>query len=124
MTRASKWRWRGPQQRQWWPGPSCLTAGVGRWWFRRNVAQLVEDGATLQMGIGVIPDAVLAELTHHKKLGIHTEMFSDGIIDLVERGVPPAAAATTTSSTSSTSSSTLPQIANPVPPCVCVVCVV
>lgn len=53
----------------------------------KNVAQLVEDGATLQMGIGVIPDAVLSELTHHKKLGIHTEMFSDGVIDLVERGV-------------------------------------
>jgi acyl-CoA hydrolase len=81
------------------------------------VAQLVEDGATLQMGIGVIPDAVLAELTHHKKLGIHTEMFSDGIIDLVERGVPPAAAAAAAAAaTSSCSSSTLPQIANPVPP--------
>jgi len=39
------------------------------------------------MGIGVIPDAVLSELTHHKQLGIHTEMFSDGIIDLVEQGV-------------------------------------
>jgi len=53
----------------------------------KNVAQLIEDGATLQMGIGVIPDAVLSELTHHKQLGIHTEMFSDGIIDLVEQGV-------------------------------------
>lgn len=53
----------------------------------KNVAALVEDGATLQMGIGVIPDAVLSELGHHKKLGIHTEMFSDGVIDLFERGV-------------------------------------
>ncbi|MFC5408682.1 acetyl-CoA hydrolase/transferase family protein [Larkinella bovis] len=53
----------------------------------RYVAELVEDGATLQMGIGGIPNAVLAELTHHQKLGIHTEMFSDGVIDLVERGV-------------------------------------
>ncbi len=53
----------------------------------RLVAELVEDGATLQMGIGGIPNAVLAELVHHQKLGIHTEMFSDGIIDLVERGV-------------------------------------
>lgn len=51
------------------------------------VATLVEDGATLQMGIGAIPNAVLAALVHHKRLGIHTEMFSDGVIDLVERGV-------------------------------------
>ena len=50
-------------------------------------ADLVEDGATLQMGIGAIPDAVLAALTDHKDLGIHTEMFSDGVIDLVEAGV-------------------------------------
>ncbi|KAI1283759.1 4-hydroxybutyrate coenzyme A transferase [Halotydeus destructor] len=47
---------------------------------------LIEDGATLQMGIGGIPDAVLAQLTGHKDLGIHTEMFSDGIIDLVKSG--------------------------------------
>lgn len=53
----------------------------------RFVAELVEDGATLQMGIGGIPNAVLAELIYHQKLGIHTEMFSDGVIDLVERGV-------------------------------------
>ncbi|RNI30817.1 acetyl-CoA hydrolase/transferase family protein [Rufibacter immobilis] len=51
------------------------------------VASLVEDGATLQMGIGGIPDAVLAQLTNHKDLGIHTEMFSDGIIPLVEKGI-------------------------------------
>ncbi len=48
---------------------------------------LIEDGATLQMGIGAIPDAVLASLRDHKRLGIHTEMFSDGVVDLVERGV-------------------------------------
>ncbi|GAA4303906.1 acetyl-CoA hydrolase/transferase family protein [Nibribacter koreensis] len=53
----------------------------------RMVAELVEDGATLQMGIGAIPDAVLAQLMHHKDLGIHTEMFSDGIIPLVEKGI-------------------------------------
>jgi 4-hydroxybutyrate CoA-transferase len=53
----------------------------------RNVAGLVEDGATLQMGIGAIPDAVLAALTGHKHLGIHTEMFSDGVIDLVDKGI-------------------------------------
>ncbi len=51
------------------------------------VASLVDDGATLQLGIGGIPNATLAELIHHKGLGIHTEMFSDGVIDLVERGV-------------------------------------
>lgn len=52
-----------------------------------HCAELVEDGATLQMGIGSIPDAVLASLTNHKELGIHTEMFSDGIIPLIEKGV-------------------------------------
>lgn len=50
-------------------------------------AELVEKGATLQMGIGSIPDAVLASLTGHKELGVHTEMFSDGIIPLIEQGV-------------------------------------
>ena len=50
-------------------------------------AWLVEDGATLQMGIGSIPDAALASLTNHKGLGIHTEMFSDGIIPLIEKGI-------------------------------------
>jgi len=53
----------------------------------RHVAGLVEDGATLQMGIGAIPDAVLAALTNHRRLGIHTEMFSDGLVPLVERGI-------------------------------------
>ena len=48
-------------------------------------ANLVQDGATLQMGIGSIPDAVLASLTDHKDLGIHTEMFSDGVLNLIER---------------------------------------
>jgi acyl-CoA hydrolase len=51
-----------------------------------NVASLVEDGATLQLGIGSIPDQVLSNLTTHKNLGLHTEMFSDGIIPLIERG--------------------------------------
>lgn len=53
----------------------------------RNVAELIEDGSTLQMGIGTIPDAVLKSLTNHKGLGIHTEMFSDGVIPLVEKGI-------------------------------------
>lgn len=53
----------------------------------RHCASLVEDGATLQMGIGAIPDAALAALTGHRNLGVHTEMFSDGLIDLIARGV-------------------------------------
>jgi len=53
----------------------------------KNVAELIEDGSTLQMGIGTIPDAVLKCLTSHKDLGVHTEMFSDGIIDLVEKDI-------------------------------------
>ncbi len=53
----------------------------------RHVAGLVEDGATLQMGIGAIPDAVLSSLGGHRRLGVHTEMFSDGLIALVEKGV-------------------------------------
>lgn len=52
-----------------------------------HVASLVEDGATLQMGIGSIPDQVLKNLVTHQNLGIHTEMFSDGIIPLIENGV-------------------------------------
>ncbi len=52
-----------------------------------HVASLIPDGATLQMGIGGIPDAVLGQLTGHAHLGVHSEMFSDGIIDLVESGV-------------------------------------
>ena len=51
------------------------------------VASLIEDGATLQMGIGKIPNAVLSKLTSHQRLGIHTEMFSDGIINLIEAGI-------------------------------------
>ncbi len=48
-----------------------------------NVASLIEDRSTLQMGIGNIPNAVLTKLTNHKDLGLHTEMFSDGVIDLI-----------------------------------------
>lgn len=53
----------------------------------QNCAELIDDGATLQMGIGAIPNAVLKSLTNHKNLGVHTEMFSDGVIELVESGV-------------------------------------
>lgn len=52
-----------------------------------NVAGLIDDGATLQMGIGAIPDCVLNYLKNSKDLGVHTEMFSDGLIDLVEEGI-------------------------------------
>ena len=53
----------------------------------KNVACLIEDGATIQLGIGSIPDQVLKNLTGHKNLGLHTEMLSDGVIPLIEKGV-------------------------------------
>ncbi|TSA27136.1 MAG: acetyl-CoA hydrolase/transferase family protein [Ignavibacteriales bacterium] len=53
----------------------------------KNVAEMIEDGSTLQMGIGAIPDAVLKYLHNKNDLGVHTEMFSDGLINLVEEGV-------------------------------------
>lgn len=53
----------------------------------KHIANLVEDGATLQLGIGTIPDAVLHYLDGFKNLGVHTEMFSDGVIPLIEKGV-------------------------------------
>ncbi len=59
-----------------------ITENIGR-----QVATLVEDGSTLQMGIGAIPDSVLRSLKNHKNLGVHTEMFSDGLIPLIESGV-------------------------------------
>jgi acyl-CoA hydrolase len=62
--------------------PSEVDLAIGR-----HVAALVEDGATIQMGIGAIPNAVLAALKDHRDLGVHTEMFSDGVVDLVEAGV-------------------------------------
>jgi len=52
-----------------------------------HVASLVDDGATLQLGIGGIPDQVLKNLGNHKNLGLHTEMLSDGVIPLIESGV-------------------------------------
>ncbi|RZJ37121.1 MAG: acetyl-CoA hydrolase/transferase family protein [Chryseobacterium sp.] len=53
----------------------------------RNVAELIDDKATIQMGIGTIPDAVLQCLHNHKDLGVHTEMLSDGVIDLIKNDV-------------------------------------
>lgn len=67
--------------------PSAGPVGAVARAIGAHVASLVEDGATLQMGIGEIPDAVLACLGDRKNLGIHTEMFSDGVVDLFERGV-------------------------------------
>jgi len=51
------------------------------------IAELIEDGSTLQTGIGAIPDSVLSNLSNHKNLGIHTELFSDGVLPLIESGV-------------------------------------
>jgi 4-hydroxybutyrate CoA-transferase len=63
-------------------GPSEVVEAIAG-----HIAELIPDGATMQMGIGAIPDAVLKYLFEKKDLGIHTELFSDGIIDLVEAGV-------------------------------------
>ena len=52
-----------------------------------HVAELIPDGATMQLGIGAIPDAVLKYLHHKKDLGVHSELFSDGVIELVNMGV-------------------------------------
>lgn len=64
-----------------------VTPGEIEFQIGRNCAELIEDGATLQMGIGAIPNAVLSQLGNHKNLGIHTEMFADGVLPLVEKGV-------------------------------------
>jgi acyl-CoA hydrolase len=62
--------------------PDEIETAIGK-----HCAALVEDGACLQMGIGAIPNAVLSQLGNHKNLGIHTEMFADGVLPLVEKGV-------------------------------------
>lgn len=71
-----------PLPEQFPPAMSDIDLAIGQ-----HVANMIDDGATLQMGIGTIPNAVLSSLKDHKHLGIHTEMFSDGLIDLVESGV-------------------------------------
>jgi len=53
----------------------------------KHIAEHIPDAATLQTGIGGIPDAVLRQLTDHRNLGIHTELFSDGVMDLIQRGI-------------------------------------
>ena len=62
--------------------PNATEEAIGK-----HCAALIEDGATLQMGIGAIPNAVLAQLGNHKDLGIHTEMFADGVLPLYYKGV-------------------------------------
>lgn len=64
------------------PVPGELELAIGK-----HIASLIEDGSCLQMGIGAIPNAALSQMGHLRNLGIHTEMFSDGILDLVEKGV-------------------------------------
>ena len=62
--------------------PTSVEEAIGR-----NVASLIEDGATLQLGIGSIPNAILLQLGDKRDLGIHSEMLSDGVIDLIEKGI-------------------------------------
>ena len=62
--------------------PNEIEIAIGK-----NCAALIEDGACLQMGIGAIPNAVLSQLGDHKNLGVHTEMFADGVLPLVEKGI-------------------------------------
>ncbi len=69
------------------PHGHAATIGPVEQAIGQHVAQLVPDRATLQMGIGAIPDATLACLTDREDLGVHTEMFSDGLVELAERGV-------------------------------------
>jgi acetyl-CoA hydrolase len=59
-----------------------------------HIAELIPDGATLQLGIGAIPDAVLLYLRDKRDLGVHTELFSDGVVELIEAGVITNAAKT------------------------------
>src|SRR5207302_1767569 len=75
-------KWEGPLHEVGQEAPNQMQREIGRY-----VGELIEDGATLQMGIGAIPDAILQTLTDRRDLGIHSEMFSDGVLDLVERGV-------------------------------------
>lgn len=62
--------------------PSALDAAIGK-----NCAELVPDGACIQMGIGALPNALAAQLHGHRNLGLHTEMFADGVLELIEKGV-------------------------------------
>ncbi len=72
-----------------YPLPQAPQGGTGgvNGEIGRLIASMIPNGATLQMGIGSIPDAVLANLHSHRDLGIHTELFSDGVIELVNAGI-------------------------------------
>jgi len=83
MDRIDAWTWNDVPLMEHAPEePGDIEMEIGR-----NVASLIEDGSTLQAGIGMIPDAVLRALTDKRDLGVWTEMFSDGVIDLIEQGV-------------------------------------
>lgn len=69
------------------PGPGLVELTTVHRQIGRQVAELVRDGDCLQMGIGAIPDAVLTALKDHRYLGIHTEMFSNGVLPLIEAGI-------------------------------------
>jgi acetyl-CoA hydrolase len=69
------------------PPPDEVASRIGEY-----VVSLIEDGSTLQTGIGTIPNAVVASLSGHQHLGVHTEMFSDGLLDLIESGVVDSSA--------------------------------
>lgn len=69
------------------PQPSPLAIDAAEKKIGEYVANLIEDGATLQVGIGAVPDAILSSLTCHKHLGLHSEMWSDGALNLIELGV-------------------------------------
>lgn len=71
-----------PLIEKFYEAPSDIDIAIGK-----NCAELIEDGACLQMGIGSLPNATLACLGNHKNLGVHTEMFADGVLDLVDKGV-------------------------------------
>lgn len=75
-------QWEGPLYEVGRRAPNEIQMQIGR-----HVAGLIEDRATLQLGVGAVPDAVLQQLADRRDLGVHTEMFSDGVVDLVERGV-------------------------------------
>jgi acyl-CoA hydrolase len=68
------------------PEHPAIAAGPEETAIAKYAASLIEDGSTLQMGIGAIPDAVLGALTGHKHLGIHTEMWTDGVLELLRTG--------------------------------------
>jgi len=67
--------------------PTAIDRLIGR-----NCSELVPDGACLQMGIGSLPNAVCSELTEHQHLGLHTEMFADGALELIRKGIIDGAA--------------------------------